>query len=64
MNIYFRFFLNIPFEIIVDIIPVRAYYTIWVHVDVDADGQVSIGDYITMESFPVTATSSADFFLQ
>ena len=31
----------------------RANYTVRVHVDVDRDGQVSRGDYITMESFPV-----------
>ena len=31
----------------------RASYTVRVHVDVDRDGVVSRGDYITMESFPV-----------
>lgn len=31
----------------------RASYIISVHVDVDGDGQVSKGDYINMESFPV-----------
>lgn len=32
---------------------VPAASTIWVHVDVDGDGRVSIGDYVTMASFPV-----------
>lgn len=27
--------------------------TVWVHADVDGDGRVSKGDYITMESFPL-----------
>lgn len=26
---------------------------VWVHVDVDGDGEVSKGDYITMQSYPV-----------
>jgi hypothetical protein len=26
---------------------------VWVHVDVDGDGRVSTGDYITMQSYPV-----------
>lgn len=28
--------------------------TIWAHVDVDRDGRVSRGDYITMASYPVS----------
>ena len=31
----------------------RARYAVRVHVDVDGDGQVSRGDYISMESYPV-----------
>jgi uncharacterized lipoprotein YbaY len=31
----------------------RASYAVRVHVDVDGDGQVSRGDYINMESYPV-----------
>lgn len=27
--------------------------TIWVHADVDGDGRVSTGDYITTQSYPV-----------
>jgi hypothetical protein len=29
------------------------YPTVWVHVDVDESGEVSKGDYITMQSYPV-----------
>jgi uncharacterized lipoprotein YbaY len=31
----------------------QASYSLRVHVDVDGDGQISPGDYITMESYPV-----------
>jgi len=27
--------------------------TVWVHIDVDRDGRVSKGDYVTVESYPV-----------
>jgi hypothetical protein len=27
--------------------------TVWVHCDVDGDGRVSIGDFITMQSYPI-----------
>ena len=27
--------------------------TVWAHVDVGRDGRVSVGDYITMQSYPV-----------
>lgn len=28
--------------------------TVWVHIDVDRDGRISVGDFITMESFPLS----------
>jgi uncharacterized lipoprotein YbaY len=31
----------------------RARYVVRVHVDVDADGQVGVGDYVSTESHPV-----------
>lgn len=31
----------------------HARYTVSAHLDVDGDGQISRGDYISMESFPV-----------
>ena len=36
-----------------------AYPTVFVHVDVDGDGQISKGDYITMQSYPCTTTKMA-----
>ncbi len=38
----------------------RANYAVRVHVDVDRDGRVSRGDYITMESFPVLTHGHPD----
>jgi uncharacterized lipoprotein YbaY len=35
----------------------QASYTVSAHVDVDGDGMVSAGDYLTMESYPVSAQS-------
>jgi len=29
--------------------------TVWVHIDTDHDGRVSQGDYVTVESYPVTS---------
>jgi uncharacterized lipoprotein YbaY len=33
--------------------PIPDGTTLWVHLDVDGDGRVSAGDYITMQSYPV-----------
>jgi len=33
--------------------------TIWAHIDVDRDGQVSRGDYVTMAAYPVPSGQSA-----
>jgi len=38
-----------------ELIRIPAASTIWVHVDVDGDGRVSVGDYVTMASFPIPA---------
>jgi len=32
--------------------------TVWAHADLDRDGRVSTGDFITMESYPVGASGS------
>lgn len=42
----------IPFELPVGRLSDRAQYSFWAHVDVDLDGIVSPGDFITMESSP------------
>src|SRR5205807_3771397 len=37
----------------IDVAHLPRHTTIWAHVDVDRDGRVSAGDYITTQSFPV-----------
>ena len=44
---------SIPLTLTTDSVPRGA--TLWVHVDVDEDGRVSEGDFITMESYPLDA---------
>ena len=44
---------SIPFVLYGAIPDERGSYTISVHVDVDGDGKISRGDYITMQSYPV-----------
>jgi uncharacterized lipoprotein YbaY len=44
---------RLAFELRVNNPNERARYTVSAHLDVDGDGQVSRGDYITMESYPV-----------
>lgn len=39
----------------VDYEPTPGALTAWAHVDVDGDGRVSAGDWVSMESFPVRA---------
>jgi hypothetical protein len=43
----------LPFELDGVVPDNRANYAVRVHVDVDGDGDVSRGDFITMESYPV-----------
>jgi uncharacterized lipoprotein YbaY len=46
---------RIPFTVEVDDseIDPRAHYVVAAHADLDGDGEVSVGDYVTMESYPV-----------
>lgn len=37
----------------------RMSYTVSVHVDVDGDGQLTVGDYITMQSYPIVPAEEA-----
>lgn len=32
---------------------------LWVHIDADGDGRLSAGDYVTMESYPLSARGPA-----
>lgn len=45
----------IPFRLTGEPLDERASYIVSAHVDVDGDGTLSPGDYLTMESYPVTA---------
>ena len=46
----------IPFEIPIEFLDERGQYSLRAHVDVDRDGRTSVGDFITMEAFPVSRT--------
>jgi hypothetical protein len=45
----------VPFSIDVDDADVdpRAHYVVTAHADLDGDGEVSVGDYVTVESYPL-----------
>jgi uncharacterized lipoprotein YbaY len=45
----------IPFRVSGEPLEPRKSYTVSVHVDVDGDGEVSVGDYITTESYPIAS---------
>lgn len=38
----------------------RAHYVVRVHVDVDNDGEVSVGDYVSTASHPVTLSTFSE----
>ncbi len=42
-----------PARVQLDVDDVRDSLIVWAHVDVDGDGAVSKGDYITMQSYPL-----------
>jgi len=44
---------QLEFKIYGRITDERASYSVRVHVDVDGDGEVSLHDYVTMQSYPV-----------
>lgn len=39
--------------------PTAIRTVVWAHVDVDGDGRVSRGDFVTMQSFPVDLSSQS-----
>ena len=53
--------LAVPFSIRAPSLDERAMYTLMVHVDVSGSGHIMLGDYITMESFPVSLIDSPVF---
>lgn len=38
--------------------------TVWVHLDVDRDGRVSKGDYITVQSYPASISGPQEMTIQ
>lgn len=44
---------QIEFVIYGDIVDIQATYSIRVHCDVDNDGRISKGDFVTVQSYPV-----------
>lgn len=46
---------QVGFAIHGDALEPRAHYVVRVHVDVDNDGTVSVGDYVSTASHPVTS---------
>ena len=40
-------------RVLVSIPAITRHSTVWAHVDVDGDGRVSRGDYVTMQSYPL-----------
>jgi hypothetical protein len=54
---------RIPFEFNVDNLDPRGYYILAAHIDINGDGQKSIGDYITMESFPLYTEDPSIYYV-
>ena len=52
---------SVPFSIRTPGLDERAVYTLTVHVDVGGSGEITLGDYITMESYPVSPTVSPTY---
>jgi len=50
----------LPFELRVESVNERADYSVRVHVDVDDDRAISLGDYITTQSYPVLTFGRPD----
>ena len=50
--------LDLSFSIRAPSLDECAMYTLMVHVDVSGSGEITLGDYITMESYPVSPTES------
>ena len=52
---------SIKFALYGELRDARASYTVSVHIDVDLDGLVSVGDYISMQSYPVISFGYPDY---
>jgi uncharacterized lipoprotein YbaY len=51
---------RIKFALYGEIQDPRASYSVSVHIDVDMDGRVSVGDYINVQSYPVVTFGYPD----
>jgi uncharacterized lipoprotein YbaY len=54
---------RINFELAADLAGSRGSYTLTAHIDLDRDGKANIGDYITMESFPISVQSPSTYYV-
>jgi uncharacterized lipoprotein YbaY len=50
----------LPFELEVESVNERGEYSVRVHVDVDGDRAIGLGDYITTQSYPVLTYGRPD----
>jgi uncharacterized lipoprotein YbaY len=49
---------NMPYSISCPELAENRSYSVWVHVDHSGDSNVSSGDFITMQSYPVSSTDT------
>jgi hypothetical protein len=49
---------QIPFEIVVPIDAPASDLNLRAHVDVDKDGEVSVGDFVTTQAYPIAESAS------
>lgn len=54
---------KLTFELASDRVSKGRSYTLAAHVDLDGDGKMTIGDYITMESFPVSGENLSSYYV-
>ncbi|MEO8577439.1 MAG: hypothetical protein ABI556_12085 [Gemmatimonadales bacterium] len=53
-----------PLRVTMDTGSVPEGTTAWVHLDVDRDGRVSAGDYITVESYPIAVGGNQEMSIR
>ncbi len=52
---------EVEFSLAAEISDLRGMYVVQVHVDVDGDGRVGVGDFITQEYYPVVTQGNPRF---
>ena len=53
-----------PVRVTMDLESIPDGATVWAHLDVDRDGRVSKGDYITMQSYPAAGSRSQEMTIR